>query len=244
MNTIKELYEELGTLLKKNPEINDLNLDACGAPGSLFTYRDEPDGPITGISYEDDSFLSENKNNAEEWLKELGINSLHSQYMNYLVQMCMQGVANEDIEDFINEYSDKVPAGNSQPKTVQKEFRFKAEREITLTTEDIDQIMCSSLEGGETARWCNAAEPVGELLGEYEHEQIARGGKLKFYEIEEQTWHELSLDNFIHGFICWYEGGNDRYPTVTPDGKIDMFRVDAVVSDQIVQYALFDTLIY
>lgn len=244
MNTIRELYEELGNLLKKHPELSDLNIDACGAPGSLFIYRDEPDGPITGISYEDDSFLCEQEENSEECLKEMGIDALPDQYMNYLVQMCMRGETLGDIEEFIQEYSNKVPAGDSQPKAIPKEFRFKAEREITLTEEDIDQILCSSLEGGETARWCCAAEPVGELLGEYEHEQIARGGKLKFYEIEEQTWHELSLDNFIHGFIRWYEGGNDRYPTVTPDGKIDMFRVDAVVGDQIVQYALFDNLIY
>lgn len=213
MNTIKELYEELRNLLKKHPEINDLNIDACGAPGSLFIYRDEPDGAITGISYEDDSFLSENENNAKEWLKELEINPLPSQYMNYLVQMCMQGVTNEDIKEFIKEYSDKTPAGTSHCKGPQKEFHLRAERKIVLTAEDIDQIMCSSLEGGETARWCTAVVPVGEFLGEFEHEQIARGGKLKFYEVEEQTWHELSSDNFI----LWYESSNDKQSLDLPD---------------------------
>ncbi len=51
----------------------------------------------------------------------------------------------------------------------------KVEMEILLTQEDIDDIMAGALEGGITY-WCSKAEVAGEYLGEYGHEQIARGG--------------------------------------------------------------------
>ena len=79
MNTVKELYEKLSSLIEQHPEVGALNIDACGAPGCLFFYREEPDGPITGISYEDDTFIAEHEGNAEEWLKELGITTLPDQ---------------------------------------------------------------------------------------------------------------------------------------------------------------------
>lgn len=39
MTTVKEFYEKLTILLVKNPKINDMNIDACGAPGSLFIWK-------------------------------------------------------------------------------------------------------------------------------------------------------------------------------------------------------------
>ena len=52
--------------------------------------------------------------------------------------------------------------------------------EIALTQEDIDDIMCGALEGG-INYWCNEVKVVGDYLGEYGSEQIARGGKLRLH---------------------------------------------------------------
>lgn len=87
MNTLKEIYKQLGKLLETCPEISDLNVDACGVPGSLFCYREDPDGIITGISYEDDSFISEHEGTAKEWLEALGVTTLSEQHMSYLSEL-------------------------------------------------------------------------------------------------------------------------------------------------------------
>lgn len=48
---------------------------------------------------------------------------------------------------------------------------------VTLTQQDIDDIMASALDGG-ICYWCRMAEVVGEYLGEYASDQISLGGSL------------------------------------------------------------------
>lgn len=64
-----------------------------------------------------------------------------------------------------------------------REFEVELELKARVTMQDIDDIMCTALDGGITG-WCRAAKPVGKRLGEYAHEQIARGGSLMLYDAE------------------------------------------------------------
>lgn len=72
-------------------------------------------------------------------------------------------------------------------KEKEKQVTVSVTLEIVLTQEDIDDIMCGALEGGITY-WCDEAKVVGDYLGEYGSEQIARGGKLRLSE----DWKEES----------------------------------------------------
>lgn len=72
-------------------------------------------------------------------------------------------------------------------------FKVKAELEINVTQEDIDDIVATALEGG-INYWCRKAEVVGDYLGEYASEQISRGGTLKLYDSEEDEVYELTRD--------------------------------------------------
>ena len=65
-------------------------------------------------------------------------------------------------------------------KEKEKQVTVSVTLEIVLTQEDIDDIMCGALEGGITY-WCDEAKVVGDYLGEYGSEQIARGGKLRLH---------------------------------------------------------------
>ena len=67
--------------------------------------------------------------------------------------------------------------------------KIKIEMEIEVTDQDIDDIVCTAFEGG-INYWCDHVEPVGDLLGDYEHEQIAKDGYLYLYDIEddEEKW--------------------------------------------------------
>ena len=124
-----------------------------------------------------------------------------------------------------------------------EKFKIHIRREITLTTEDIDDIMVSALEGG-INYWCEEAEVVGDYLGEWGHEQIARGGTLRLHDAESDDVWELTRADFIEGFKQWFEQGDDRYGAVQSDGTVDCGQIDGYMADMIVQYALFGEVVF
>ena len=88
-----------------------------------------------------------------------------------------------------------------------------------------------------------SAKPVGKMLGEYGHEQIARGGSLVLYDAESSDKWELTLNKFLRGLALAIESG----VSVTIDaesGYIDTSDVDAECADLIIQFALFGDLVF
>ena len=124
-----------------------------------------------------------------------------------------------------------------------KSFEVEVTTKLTITQEDIDDIVCTALEGGITY-WCCKAKVVGEYLGEYASEQISCGGTLELYDSEEDEVYELTFDKLLNGIKTAYaDGYYSNYGWC--DGKtIDTCQVDADVADTIVQLALFNEVIY
>lgn len=124
-----------------------------------------------------------------------------------------------------------------------KTFPVKAEIHVTLTEQDIDDIMVAALEGG-INYWCDEAEVIEEKrVADWGHKQIARGGVLVLHDAEsDDTW-ELNLEKFLNGFKLWIEAGKDVYGVVS-DGEVDPCNIDAGCADEIVQYALFGELVF
>jgi len=124
-----------------------------------------------------------------------------------------------------------------------EKFEVQINTELTVTQEDIDDIMCTALEGGITY-WCSKAKVVGEYLGEYGHEQIARGGRLLLYDMVEDNEYEMTREDILkgikmaveHGYYNTYEWCDGRH--------LDTCNVDANVADVIVQLALFEDVVY
>lgn len=122
-------------------------------------------------------------------------------------------------------------------------FFIEKTTRIKVTSQDIDDIMASALEGGITY-WCYKAKVVGEYLGEYASEQISHNGVLLLYDNEDCSIYELTLEKFLNGitkaitenYFVSYEWFNDK--------EIDTCQVDAEVADCIVQLALFGDVIY
>ena len=127
-------------------------------------------------------------------------------------------------------------------KNESREFEMELELKARVATRDIDDIMCAALEGGITG-WCRAAKPVGKMLGEYGHEQIARGGSLMLYDAESSDKWELTLDKFLRGLAQAVEDG---VPVAIDagSGSIDPSEVDADGADMIIQYALFGEVVF
>ncbi len=114
---------------------------------------------------------------------------------------------------------------------------------ITLSREDIDDIMSAALDGG-ISYWCNRAEVVGEYLGTYASEQISHGGTLQLYadiEEDEPEVQELTLEKFLNGVKRYVAELN---PGIVSDGKLDVCDIDAIAADSIIQFALFDEIVF
>lgn len=112
---------------------------------------------------------------------------------------------------------------------------------FNITDEQLDDIMCTALEGGITY-WCDEAKVVGDYLGEYAHEQIARGGQLILSDSEEGKTYELNKEKLLKGLELYLTNGGDA--EIVREGTIDTCEVDAIAADKIVQYALFGDVIY
>lgn len=122
------------------------------------------------------------------------------------------------------------------------DFVLRVNREVLVTREDVDDIMCMALEGGITY-WCNKAEVIeDEYYGEYASEQISRGGSLRLFDSEEDEVYELTLEKLLNGIrLACREGyGEDWF-----DGyKLDSFQIDGDAADTILQYAIFGEQVY
>lgn len=121
----------------------------------------------------------------------------------------------------------------------EKKFSVHIEMDVSLTQQDIDDIVVTALEGG-INYWCGSAKVVEEKrCSEWGHEQIARGGALILHDAESSDKWELNLEKFLTGVKLWLQNNEDRYGAVASDGTLDPGEVDAEMADLIVQYALF-----
>ena len=121
---------------------------------------------------------------------------------------------------------------------------------VHLTVEDIDDIVCTALEGGINYWACSAEVPADCRVADWGHEQIARGGKLlihvdePFDEYDTEVY-ELNLENFLNGFKIWMNrGGFCSEILENCSGDLDVSCIDADDADSIIQYALFGELVF
>ena len=126
---------------------------------------------------------------------------------------------------------------------MKKLFTGQATITFVLTADDIDDIMTCALEGG-INYWCSKAKVVGEYRGEYASEQISRGGTLELYDSEEDEVYELNIEKFTQGFKTWIENGYDYNGALSTNGKVDTSLIDANDADTIIQFSLFDEIVY
>lgn len=106
MATAKEIYEQLGKLLKENPEIANMEiLEGGGESARLNIFRDNPDGPVTYLSFEDEKFMESYVEQAKELVSEMNIGELSEQHMEYLVQMCLQEYSKDNLKQYITDFA-------------------------------------------------------------------------------------------------------------------------------------------
>lgn len=119
----------------------------------------------------------------------------------------------------------------------------KAVVEMELTENDIESIMVNGLEGG-INYWAgldNTGEnwdlkPKGEPLSTWATKLLLEGKEVKFYDLEDEDelW-ILTLEKLVKGFSL-------NYIHRPKDNSIE--DGDATTCDCIIQYALFNELVY
>lgn len=123
------------------------------------------------------------------------------------------------------------------------EWEFKVKRSVIITQEDVDDIVCTALEGGITYWCCKAEVCEDEYYGEYASDQISMGGSLRLYDDENDEQYILTLDNFLKGI---QQAIKDGYGSdwFGDDARLDAMNIDGEAADVIVQCALFGEVIY
>lgn len=118
-------------------------------------------------------------------------------------------------------------------------------QKITITDQDIDDIVCTALEGG-INYWCDNVEVNGDYLGQYASDQISRNGQLKFYvsdPVNDTDMFVMDKEMLLKGIRMYLENPNAPYDIID-NASIDTCNVDADVADMIIQYALFDEIVF
>lgn len=133
-----------------------------------------------------------------------------------------------------------APYERKTPEGIAPYYKVNAYVAAKVTDRDIDDIMSAALDGGITG-WCGRAEVVGERCGKYASDEISRGGELRLYDIESDEVYTLTLDKFLRG-LSRYIGG--CYDYVTENGCLNAGQIDAEGADCIIQFALFEDVIY
>lgn len=115
---------------------------------------------------------------------------------------------------------------------------------VMVTQEDVDDIMSTVLDSHFVQRWCSEVNVVGRYLGKYASEQISRGGEIWFYDNEDESYYGLTLDNFTKGLKLYLTENDSAINDYGTEAMINVVFIDEEAADTIIQYALFDDIIY
>jgi len=124
-----------------------------------------------------------------------------------------------------------------------KKLSFKIQIEKTIKAQDIEDIIVTGFEGGctywmgldnSTPIWDNQPEDLPN--SQYVTQLLLRGEKVKLFDIEDEdeTW-ELTLEKLLQGMKL----NAEQRPH-----DCDLDNMDATTADCIIQYALFNEVVY
>lgn len=120
-------------------------------------------------------------------------------------------------------------------------------KNVNISQEDIDEIMCAALEGGITY-WCYGAQSImpDEWMKEnninYLSDVTGRGGDIVL--TTEDGDYVLTLKAFLTGVQMAIDDNTVAIETINNEYRIDTCMIDADIADVIIQYALFGKLVY
>ncbi len=132
---------------------------------------------------------------------------------------------------------------------MEKKFKVSIEQVHEFTIEDINDLVTTALEGG-INYWCRRAVIKLNLAGEYNgiteedmpnvqfaSDAIGYGGTLILHDSIDNVKWELTNEKMLKGIKMYCEEYNESLSEL-------MDNHDACTADSIIQYALFDEIVY
>ena len=130
---------------------------------------------------------------------------------------------------------------------------LKIELDVNITDQDIEDIIVTALEGG-TGYWACLDNSRPEWEEAYETEEVTsiiatrfllEGKTLYFSDAEgedDEIW-ELTTDKLVKGIRLSVINGNTDMVDFS-NSNLDVLNIDSSVADCIIQYALFDKVVF
>jgi hypothetical protein len=108
-----------------------------------------------------------------------------------------------------------------------------------LTNEDVDNVLCTALEGG-INYWTSTPVKVPEWPegAEYASDVVTKNKSIFIFDEDEEVWMELNLEKTLMG-IKTFLAGRDLACDFIQNGDYD-----AGDADLMIQYALFGKIVY
>lgn len=129
-------------------------------------------------------------------------------------------------------------------------INIKATLDLTLSRQDITDIIVTALEGGIGYWAClDNRSDAFVLAPENEPESITAanlildGKAILLIDEEEKLAYTFTLESLAKGVRLWIEQALDRYHAVST-GRIDTSEIDAEMADMIFQLGIFDEVVY
>lgn len=118
---------------------------------------------------------------------------------------------------------------------------------LTVTDEDIDDIMCSFVEGGVACLWVSCVEPSeGAWKTDYVSEHVGHGGTM-ILKCEKGKF-AITKHTVVSGLKQYLERSLNDKAIVRGDHNnslsLDTGYLDADAADSIIQYGLFGEIVY
>lgn len=118
-------------------------------------------------------------------------------------------------------------------------MKMEIRAEFEISEEMIEDLLHTAF--CEIGYWCSA-EYIGEPLGDYMAEHVARGGELLIMDNESDDEWVLTRDKVLSGISKYVlEFG---FENLMCNSEFDPSYADAEAADCIIQYGLFDEIVY
>lgn len=118
----------------------------------------------------------------------------------------------------------------------------KLTKRLKLTPDMIDGIIYLAFCEG-SRHWIKCTEILqDEYYGEYDCEQVSRGGSVILHNRFNDEKYVLDLECFLSG--VYHSVARHIIMSLSEKGKEDKFILNAKTSDEIIQYAIFDEIRY
>lgn len=133
--------------------------------------------------------------------------------------------------------------GMEQANMEQSLVGIFTELELLVTNRDIEAIIAMVLEG--EIYWCNYSTTYGERMSDSIIGHFVNGGWIILFDTEGADY-QLSREMLLDGIKLYIQNpkANDFLEIIDHRLVIDTCQMDAESADAIIQYALFDQIIY